>query len=203
MLDYIDYFGLPASVAICLVVVFFFMQFVGNILDIKGKAVPEIMNMKKHIKQRKKEREIMSSLPSILSDTTSFLNEIKERYNDDNIAQRNNWMKIVDERGIRNEKNIDDINSKLDKHSEYIISLIVDNKRNVIIDFASRVANSNNYFTREQFNRIFKIHNEYEQIIEEQGMTNGEVDIAFRIIEEAYMDCIKNNTFIEDLRGYC
>ena len=56
--------------------------------------------------------------------------------------------------------------------------------------------------TREQFNRIFKTHKEYEEIIEKHGLTNGEVNIAIHIIQEQYEVRMKNHSFIEDVRGY-
>lgn len=56
--------------------------------------------------------------------------------------------------------------------------------------------------TKEQFNRIFKIYEEYEVLIKANGMTNGEVDIAIRIIREAYENHMRDHTFIEDIRGY-
>jgi hypothetical protein len=56
--------------------------------------------------------------------------------------------------------------------------------------------------TREQFNRIFKQHEEYEDIIKANGIKNGEVDIAYRIISESYETHMRNHSFIEDIRGY-
>lgn len=203
MLEYIEILGLPASIAICLVAIFFVMQLIGEVLELKGKVVPEFMHLKKYFARRKQEQETLAKMPQALANVNRFLAEVQQRYSDDNIAVRDTWMKTVDERGIENKKDIKDIKEILDKHSEYILSLIIENKRNTIIEFASRVANSEGYFTREQFNRVFKIYAEYEDIIEKQGMTNGEVDVAYRIIEEAYMDCLKDNRFIEDMRGYC
>lgn len=203
MLEYIEILGLPASIAICLVAIFFVMQLIGEVLELKGKVVPEFMHLKKYFARRKQEQETLAKMPQALANVNRFLAEVQQRYSDDNIAVRDTWMKTVDERGIENKKDIKDIKEILDKHSEYILSLIIENKRNTIIEFASRVANSEGYFTREQFNRVFKIYAEYEDIIEKQGMTNGEVDVAYRIIEEAYTDCLKDNRFIEDMRGYC
>lgn len=56
--------------------------------------------------------------------------------------------------------------------------------------------------TREQFNRVFKLYAEYEEIIEANGLTNGEVDIAYRIIKESYETHMRNHTFVEDALGY-
>ena len=94
------------------------------------------------------------------------------------------------------------VSDKLDAQSKDILSLIIENKRSIIINFASRVSNESERFTREQFNRVMKIYEEYEEIIAEHGMTNGEIDIAYRIITEAYEEHLKNNTFIEDIKGY-
>ncbi len=33
-------------------------------------------------------------------------------------------------------------------------------------------------------------------------MTNGEIDIAYRIIKESYGQHMRNRSFIEDIRGY-
>ena len=53
-----------------------------------------------------------------------------------------------------------------------------------------------------EFNRIFKTYKNYENFLEKHNMTNGEVDIAYRIIKESYEDHMKNHTFVEDIRGY-
>jgi len=64
------------------------------------------------------------------------------------------------------------------------------------------VIDEKNSVTREQFNRIFKLYEEYEEIISSNGMTNGEVDIALSIIKESYEKHMRNHTFVEDARGY-
>lgn len=91
---------------------------------------------------------------------------------------------------------------KLDKNNADTLALLIDSKRNFIIDFAFKVADGKRPVTHEQFNRFFKEYYEYEEIIKENGLTNGEVDIAFRIGTEAYEEHMRNHTFLEDLRGY-
>lgn len=95
-----------------------------------------------------------------------------------------------------------ELSKKIDKNNSDTLSLLVDGKRNTIINFSSKVIDENYLVTREEFNRIFKIYEEYEEVIEENGLTNGEVDIAIRIIKESYEKHLKNHTFIEDVRGY-
>ena len=79
---------------------------------------------------------------------------------------------------------------------------MIDSKRNTIINFAAKVIDKNCMVTREQFNRVFKLYAEYEEIIEANGLTNGEVDIAYRIIKESYETHMRNHTFVEDALGY-
>ena len=71
-----------------------------------------------------------------------------------------------------------------------------------IISFANRVIDEKIPVTREEYNRIFKLYNEYEDIIKQNGRTNGEVEIAHRIIAESYENHMRNHTFVENIRGY-
>lgn len=202
MMDYINSLNLPEKVTAALISLFAIIQIVGALLEFKGKTVPEIMSIRKHIARKKAERKALAEMPETIAKVNKLLNNVKEHYDDDNIAKRNEWMKWVNNQFEQDEERTSEINEKLDKHYDYIIMLLVENKRNAIIDFASRVTDDNRYFTREQFNRIFKMYEEYEQIIEDNGLTNGEVNIAYRIITEAYEKNLKNRTFIEDIRGY-
>ena len=60
------------------------------------------------------------------------------------------------------------------------------------------VSDENIPVTREQFNRILKMYVDYEKIIEENGMTNGEIEIAYSIIVKMYKKHMEEHTFIED-----
>ena len=122
---------------------------------------------------------------------------------------RDGWMKEVNEHISESERRrkeqdalMRELNYKLDKNNADTLSLLIDNKRDTIINFASKVIDESYPVTKEQFNRILKIYEEYETIIKDNKLTNGEVDIAIRIIREAYENHLKNHTFIEDVRGY-
>ena len=97
---------------------------------------------------------------------------------------------------------LDNDSNSINELSEYVKELYVDNKRNMIIDFASNVVDSGKHFTREQFNRIFKVYKEYEEFINRHDMTNGEIDVAIRIIKEAYEKRMREHAFIEEMEGY-
>ena len=202
MLNYIEYLNVPSQIAIALIVVLFVLQLIGEFLNFKGKAVPEIMSIRKYFARKKSERKVIRELPDTIQDLKNIVNNIDKHYNADNISMRDKWIDSVNNKLMMEDKLVRDLDKKLDEANKDIVSILVDNKRDTIIDFASRVSNSSVLVTKEQFNRVFKLYKEYEDLISKNGLTNGEVDIAYRIIVESYEEHLSNHTFIEDTRGW-
>lgn len=202
MLNYIEYLNVPSQIAIALIAVLFVLQLIGEFLNFKGKAVPEIMSIRKYFARKKSERKVIRELPNTIQDLKNIVNNIDKHYNADNIAMRDKWVDSVNNKLMMEDKLVRDLDKKLDEANKDIVSILVDNKRDTIIDFASKVSNSSVLVTKEQFNRVFKLYKEYEDLISKNGLTNGEVDIAYRIIVESYEEHLSNHTFIEDTRGW-
>lgn len=222
-MNYIEYLtkqiGLPSTVAIGLVILFLVAQVIGEIAEIKGKVVPEVMKIRKLFRRKRAEREALAKLPSLienfekvpetLNEVKALLNDVNQHYSSDNIAKRDCWIKEVNEHIADSERKrhaqnalMKELSKKLDENNAMTLSISIENKRNAIINFASYVAEDKNPVTREQYNRIFKTYEDYEDEIEKNGMTNGEVEIAIRITRESYEKHLRNHSFIEDLRGY-
>lgn len=206
MLNYLEYinqyFNIPIVLIIAIIVFFAISNLIGEILEFKGKVVPEFIKFRKYFARKKQERETLAKMPEMMNDVQKLLGDVNQHYSEDNIAMRNKWIDAVNTRLDDHESIVNEINRKLDKNSEDITDLRIDNKRDTIIGFAEKVCDDGYPATREQFNRVFKIYNEYERIIDERGMTNGEVDVAHKIINEAYQARLKNHTFIEDVRWH-
>lgn len=212
MLNYIEYLNMPTKVAFVIAAIFFVMQVIGEVLEFRGKVVPEWIKIRKYFKRKKKEREVLSQLPSMfeqisqvpdtLRDVRELLNNVEQHYSADNISQRDAWIQNVNHKLDSYDTLVQELAAKLDKNNEDTLSLLIDSKRTIIINFAQHVIDENAPVTREQFHRIFRIYEEYEAIIEANNMTNGEVDISYRIITESYENHMRNHTFVEDLRGY-
>lgn len=202
MLNYIEYLNVPSQIAIALIAVLFVLQLIGEFLNFKGKAVPEIMSIRKYFARKKSERKVIRELPDTIQDLKNIVNNIDKHYNADNISMRDKWIDSVNKKLNMEDKLVRDLYKKIDEANKDIVSILVDNKRDTIIDFASRVSNSSVLVTKEQFNRVFKLYKEYEDLISKNGITNGEVDIAYRIIVESYEERLSNHTFIEDTRGW-
>lgn len=202
MLDYMKILNLPTKVILILVGVFFVLQVVGEILEFKGKIVPEFFKIRKYFARKKQEHEIICQVSDALKEMQKTVDEFNSHYNLDNIRMRDDWIKMVNNKLEQNDELIKTLEQKLDRNNEDTLSLLIDSKRNAIINFASHVIDENSSVTREQFNRIFKLYEEYENIISKNGFTNGEVNIAIQIITEAYEKHMKAHSFIEDIRGY-
>lgn len=214
-----QYLELPAIVISTFAGIFLILQIIGEIIEFKGKTAPEILKIRKYLKRKKKERLALSKISEwfderdqmsqTIKETKRILEDFNTHYSKDNIANRDKWMKEVNKHIADSEevkKNHDalmiELGKKLDKNNADTLDLLIDGKRDKIIDFANRVADERYPVTHEQFKRVFKLHDEYEKIIEENNMTNGEVKIAYRIIEDSYKKHMENHSFIEDIRGY-
>lgn len=221
MLNYIEYLNVPTKIGVVLVGTILLMNLIGEVLEFKGKAVPEFMKIRKYFARKKREHVALSKIAELLdengeititktlSNVNRLLNDIDQHYSKDNIAMRDNWMKEVNNHMALNKKRseeqdclICELNEKLDKNNDITLSILIENKRSYIIEFASQITQKNCPVMKEQYTRIFKIYEEYEEIIKETGRTNGEVDIAIRVIRESYEEHLKNHSFVEDVRGY-
>lgn len=206
MIAYLEYLkenlNMPTKVGIIIVLLFVAMQLVGELLEFKGKVVPEFVKIRKYFTRKKKEKEQMNQT---LQQVQALLNDVNEHYSADNITKRDAWIQWVNARAVVYDASVAELTGLKDSlaaTNELVLDLYINSNRNRIIDFASKIAREDAPVSREEFNRIFKTYNEYEEILEKHNKTNGEVDIAIRIIEESYADHMKNHSFIEDVRGY-
>ena len=195
MLDSMQYLGMPTIIIVIIVAILLIMQVVGGVIEFKGKALPEIFHIKKYLARKKLEKEILIRLPETVDKLEKSVANINDHYNEDNISKRNDWMQKVNEK-------LDTDHTLIRELKQDFILKDINDKRNTIIDFASRISSSDTIITREYFNRIFKTYQEYEDMIKKEGLTNGEVDVAYHIIVEAYEERLLNHTFLEDERGW-
>ena len=199
MLSYIEklneQIGLPATVVTGMVILFFVIQVIGEILEFKGKVVPEFVKIRKYFARKRQERENVKEMSETMKSVKVLLDDVGRHYSEDNIKMRDGWIKEVNRELAESKEHWRELNATM-------ISMLIESKRNTIINFASRVIDPACIVTREEFNRVFKIYEEYEQMIEQNGLTNGEVDIAIRIIRESYEERLRSHSFVEDIRGY-
>lgn len=178
------------------------LNIIGELVEKTGKIVPEFMKVRKFFARKKEEKKRQKQL---LINVETLLNDVNQHYSEDNITKRNEWMEWVNSRARIYDQSIAELTEmkqSIADNNKLTLDLYININRNRIIDFASKVANENVLISKEEFNRIFKIYQDYEAILEQHHMTNGEVDIAYRIIQESYKERLQDHTFLEDVRGY-
>ena len=197
---------MPAAVAGIIVGIILAANLVGELLELKGKVVPEFMKLRKYFKRKREEkREQAETLKAV----KQLLADVNSHYSADNISKRDAWMGWVNSRAevydnsiMEIKDNLAMVTAALQDNSKLTEELFVQNSRDRIIDFGILVADGEKIISREQFQRIFKVHEDYEAFLKKRGLTNGETDIAMRVINESYATHMREHTFLEDVRGY-
>lgn len=184
------------------------LNVVGEVCEKMGKIVPEFMKIRKFFTRRHKEKKAQKEL---LATVTTLLTH----YSDDNIAHRDNWMKkvnenmqwvhdradIYDESIVSIQTALKEATNQLRANTEMTTDMFVESSRDRIIDFAEKASNENRIISHEQFSRIFRVYTDYENFLKTHNRTNGEVDTAYQLIQEAYKYRLKHQCFAEDLKG--
>ncbi len=206
MISYLEYLNVPVVIGLAIVVCLLVMNFIGEVLEFKGKIVPEWMKLRKFFSRKKAER---AETTQTLREVKQLLNEVNAHYSADNITKRDSWISWVNNRAVLYDEsiveiktNMSDVTQALKDNTKLTEEMFIQSSRDRIIDFAAKVVDENAPVSREEFNRIFKVYTKYEKFLEDHDMTNGEIDIAYRIINESYEKHMRNHSFIEDIRGY-
>lgn len=82
-------------------------------------------------------------------------------------------------------KEIGKISDGVDKLNKLFLTKEINDLRWELIDFCSALVNGRVY-NREAFEHIFRIYEQYEQILSENNMTNGYVEESMRVVKEIY-----------------
>jgi hypothetical protein len=210
VLDYLkflnDYINVPAKLIAGVVILLLCLQLVGELLEFCGKVAPGFMKLRKQAKEKlEKERkrdELLAAATDALNKANEKLDTFTALYDNDNLQKRNIWMHEVDNGISANKNDIHALAEKLEKIYDIQMKDHVEALRSIILNFANRVSDKNSVLTHEEFRRAFTAHEDYEAFIKEHGLTNGQVDVAYRVISEDYADRLRNHEFLEDIRGY-
>ena len=85
--------------------------------------------------------------------------------------------------------------TKMSKGIENIESELLDNnlerKRKYILDFCSSLSNGQKQ-NKEAFNNVFKTYKNYEKLLSEHNMENGQAEESMKFISEKYQELLRN-----------
>lgn len=88
-----------------------------------------------------------------------------------------------------------DLEEKVDKIQKEFEQHKVESWRYEILDFANSCMNHRKH-TKEEFDHIIKVHDEYAAYILEKKLTNGQVTVAYEYIVQIYRHCMEENSFL-------
>lgn len=88
--------------------------------------------------------------------------------------------------------------TKMSKGIENIETELLDNnlerKRKYILDFCSSLSNGQKQ-NKEAFNNVFKTYKNYEKLLSDHNMENGQAEESMKFISEKYQEYLRNNKF--------
>ena len=207
------YVSVPTWLVVGLIALFLVSQVLGELIELCGKVAPGFLKQRKQVQEKKKKElyrdEMIARCEAALEKNNILFQDFTKLYSDDNMRKRKLWVDDVNhdredyhKHQEENRHQFEELRNDLARNSEITLAMYIETKRTAIINFASKVVDRNIPVTHEEFRRIFKVYEEYEEIIQKNNLTNGEVDISIRIIREAYEDRLKKHGFVEDVLGY-
>lgn len=200
--QFLEFFNITGPVALALLGAYIVLNVIGEICEKFGKTIPKFMKLITHIKEKRKAKKDAAQAQidtvNTLKEVKALLADVNSHYNADNISKRDTWINWVNGKACVYDESV----KKLDALTDLTMDMYIDLNRNKILDFASFVADDKALASREQFTRIYKVNEQYHEMLEKRGRENGEVEIAIKTIDEAYAYRVKHRCFIEDIRGY-
>lgn len=87
---------------------------------------------------------------------------------------------------------MNDISKNLKKLQEDFLEEKIERMRWKILDFANAIRNGKISYV-EQFHNVLKTYDDYEKILEERGLTNGQVEESIKFIREKYRELLHDD----------
>ena len=124
-----------------------------------------------------------------VDDTSGLYNTKLDGFHQESIKIRGDLADdILAVKGTQN-----DIKESILDLKHIVIDDKIDTIRWEILDFSSRLAtNPNAKYSKEQFDHVFEIYVKYETIIENEGLSNGMVDMSMAFIKKKYAEFMEN-----------
>lgn len=106
--------------------------------------------------------------------------------------------KHLDDRFDAVETKVREIGQKLDEHVTESQKDAITSMRALILDFGSAIAEGKRSYTKEQYEFIISICDDYEEFIEQSNITNGVAETTIAIIKESYAEKLKSGSFVAE-----
>lgn len=194
--------GVSLGLICCLMAVFGVMQAIGEILEFKGKVVPEFMKVRKYFKRKREEKldaiRKNKEVSTLLAEVKTLLSNVDQHYSTDNITKRDKWMDWVNSQAKVYDTSIAELKDAMRENNKITLSILIDSQRNYLLDFTSKAVDLGYPLSREQYHRFYTVYSEYEEILKKNEMENGQVNVAYDVVTRSFEERLKQHAFIED-----
>lgn len=92
----------------------------------------------------------------------------------------------------RSDRRDEEISSDLKKLTDLFVSKEINDYRWEIINLADKIS-ANKFVSKECLRHAISTYEKYEKVIEENGLSNGEVEISIEVIKECYQNRLKES----------
>lgn len=157
-----DFYSLILGVFIVMSGIIAMVSIIGKFSEIIGKPVKWIQNK--------------NSDHNLIIKTIEELNELKKQH------------ETSVEKSIQHDQSI---KQDLERVTNMLLNKEIDDWRWEILDMASAISCGRKY-SKEQFEHAIAIYERYEKLLEENHLTNGQVDTSITVIKDIYKDKLKN-----------
>lgn len=123
--------------------------------------------------------------------------EDKEESTEDRIKRLENHDLKQYERLENMDKTLNQVTDVLANLQITVRDMRIDDLRKTLLDFASGVGAGRRY-SKEQYDEMLILYDDYERILAENGLTNGRVSVSMDIVRDKYKYNLINKGFIED-----
>ena len=174
IIELLSKFDSAVTTTICLIVLIIIFWFVGMLIK-NRKNIEGILNY--WFEHKNKEVAMRTAITDVQAKM--------KQYEDNRIHDREQSFKIQEQLTDAIAK----LNEKLDAMQKDQLNEKIENMRWKILDFANSVMNGKHCF-KDQFDNVLKIYDQYEKILEENDMSNGQVEESMKFIKEKYHELI-------------
>jgi len=182
MLNYLDKLSAPEWLVIIIIGLAVVTDVVSWLSKIWGVFAPKIFKISTSISRKKEiDKIILSNQLEIQKLKTEQLKDREESKKADQILQAE----------------LDKTDEKLDKISDLVLNIRIENMRKTLLEFASGVGSGRKY-TKEQYDEMFYLYGDYEALLAKNSMTNGRINISMEIVTEKYKHNLVHGGFLDD-----
>lgn len=125
-----------------------------------------------------------------------------ERYHQQSIQIRDGLERKIEEKTNGLDKKTDKIDEKitaivesLNVIQKSLVKITIETKRKNILDFCAALSNKQKQ-NKEAFNEIFRTYEDYERILKENDMENGQTEESMKFISEVYQQMLRDGDLI-------